>query len=269
MSTEIDYLTRTDYQNVLPAEITQRVDKVLDFVQNSKDTWFTASIPEEVNLIIPDIQSIVDRLHISTSGFGEVETCLNCPVWPIDEIVEDAAKAAGREYGMLIAQTATYNATGTETSVHPNLKGINPEYWWYDPIALGFSAAFAASWETVSDLERFRGKENPGMLILELYKLGAARIEFKKVDEEKKLVIDFPILLNGNPDLGCWVERDRNLNFYHPWNEPCANIKPISATTYFPRIIKPLKEPFKSTHAIAASPIPDKVKKLLEDPSWL
>src|SRR3990167_3172018 len=135
MSVELDYITRIDYQNVLPSEITQRVDKILDFVRNSKDQWFAAKTPEEVNLNIPEIQSLVDRFHLVTSGFGEIEICLNNPAFPI-----------------------------------------------YDVIALSFSTALATSWETVSDLDRFKQKENPGILMLELYKLGAARIGFKNVD---------------------------------------------------------------------------------------
>src|SRR3989344_6557037 len=208
MSVELDYITRIDYQNVLPSEITQRVDKILDFVRNSKDQWFAAKTPEEVNLNIPEIQSLVDRFHLVTSGFGEIEICLNNPAFPIDDVIEAAAKEEGREYGMLIAQTAAMNATDAEINVPPQLKEVNPEYWWYDLIALSFSTALATSWETVSDLDRFKEKENPGILMLELYKLGAARIGFKNVDGEKKLVIDFPILLNGNRDLGCWVEQD-------------------------------------------------------------
>lgn len=270
MSVELDKYTRIDYQNVLPAEVAQRVDRVLEFIRTTKNQWFTAKTPEEVNLIIPEAQKLVDRFHLATSAFGEIEICLNSPAWPIDDVMEEAAKAAGREDGILFAQLAAYNATGAEIDIPPQLAEIDPESWWYDPIALGFSAGFAASWETVSDLGRFQGKENPGMLMLELYKLGAARINFHLVDGERKLVIDFPILLNEKYELGCWVEQDPKLNFYHRWSEWCEKtISIASEIIYSPRIIKPLRTPPESTVEIAYSPIPDEVKKLLEDSTWL
>lgn len=268
MSVELDKYTQIDYQNVLPAEVAQRVDRVLEFIYTTKNQWFTSKTPEEVNLIIPGVQRLVDRFHLATSGFGEIEICINSPAWPIDDVMEDAAKCVGREDGIMFAQAAAFNATGAEIDMSPQLAEIDPESWWYDPIALGFSTGFAASWEVVSDLERFRGKENPGMLILELYKLGAARIGFYRVDEEKKFVVDFPILLSGNRELGCWVEQDPKLAFYHPWFGGCRNTKSISESHDYLRTIKPLREIPRSTNEIATSPIPDEVKKLLEDPSW-
>ncbi len=258
--------SRTDYQTVLPTGVTQRVDRVLDFIKTTKGQWFAPKTPIEVSERIPEVQGIIDRFHLAVINFGEIQIFLNSPAWPIDDVIEETAKIDGREDGILFAQAAAYESTGAETETPPYLSEIDPTVWEYDLVTVGFVAGFAASWEAVSDLERFRETENPGMLMLELYKLGAARMAYRRVNRERKLVIDFPIHRDDSAALGCWVDQDPRLDFYHPWSGGHLNLKPISEANGYRRTIRPYvsKAPLGTAVEIAWTPIPDEVRNLLE-----
>lgn len=237
-----DLYTRTDYASFLPPGISTRVDEVLDFLRgvNERKEWFRVRSPDEFGEVISTTQSLVDKLKKVSKSLGGIEICLNAPLYPLSDLMEDQAKAIGREMGynfagnaaMKMIETGAWTqaqlaATGT-IQTETNKQNFEKEYSmvYYDVLALEFVARAAAEWETVSDTQPFVEKENLGMILLEIYRLGASDIYSFIVNKEKRVVVDFPILDEDTRRIGCWADGDKELNFFHSWSEPCFRVQP-------------------------------------------
>lgn len=82
----------------------------------------------------------------------------------------------------------------------------------------------ATSSETVRD----RRPLNPYNFLVKLYALGAAGIDYRRVNGQMKFVVDFPLLVEGRKVLGCFVPGEERIAHYHDWTEDCSEAIPLN-----------------------------------------
>lgn len=99
-----------EYRNILPKEASARVDRVIDKIRQmgKNNQWFTLRTPDELQVIVPQIQLAKDTLKESLNPFGEIRMFLSSPNDPVDYALIAVAKAAGRSEGAdLAGETAS------------------------------------------------------------------------------------------------------------------------------------------------------------------
>lgn len=99
------------------------------------------------------------------------------------------------------------------------------------PCEARWDVAEAAAWEVVKDQPGF--KENPFSPLLALYGMGAVGINFRQVNDQEKLVVDFPLKVGEKVVRGCLVfgdgePGDEEVKFIHDWGEDCSEIRPLN-----------------------------------------
>lgn len=178
-----------------------------------EESWFRVRTPEELNAIIPQIQTtaqeFMDALRPFKKGGMTWGAALN--------VAGRRATLAARNATQGAAWNAALNAARDVTLD----TGMNAA----GDVVLG------AAWETIKDQPSFG--ENPFLKLLELYQLGSTGFEFRKVDETQKLVVHFPLpfqTIRRERVLACLVfgdaePGDQKVLYVHGWNQDCSVIR--------------------------------------------
>lgn len=87
------------------------------------------------------------------------------------------------------------------------------------------AAKYAARYAAFESVKEKFGGINPFEHIMELYLMGLKPTYFRKINEEEKFVVDFPLKLDGKNMIGCYLYGDKEISFTHQWIEYCTNLK--------------------------------------------
>lgn len=90
------------------------------------------------------------------------------------------------------------------------------------------AAKYAARYVAFESVKEKLGGINPFEYVIELYLMGLRPTYFRKVDDQEKFVIDFPLKINGVNVIGCYLHGDKEILFTHQWIDYCTNLKPLN-----------------------------------------
>ena len=90
------------------------------------------------------------------------------------------------------------------------------------------AAKYAARYAAFESVKEKLGGTNPFEYVMELYSMGLRPTYFRKVDEQEKFVVDFPLKIDGKNVIGCYLHGDKEISFTHQWIDYCTNLKPTS-----------------------------------------
>ncbi|MDE1727556.1 MAG: hypothetical protein KGI02_06010 [Thaumarchaeota archaeon] len=90
------------------------------------------------------------------------------------------------------------------------------------------AAKYAARYAAFESVKEKLGGNNPFEYVIELYSMGLKPTYFRKIEEQEKFVIDFPLYVDGKNILGCYLHGDKEMSFTHQWIDYCTNLKPVS-----------------------------------------
>jgi hypothetical protein len=90
------------------------------------------------------------------------------------------------------------------------------------------AAKYAARYAVFESVKEKLGGTNPFEYVIELYLMGLRPTYFRKVDEQEKFVVDFPLQLDGKNMIGCYLHGDKEISFTHQWIDYCTNLKPVN-----------------------------------------
>lgn len=87
------------------------------------------------------------------------------------------------------------------------------------------AAKYAARYAAFESVKENFGGTNPFEYVLELYSMGLKPTYFRKVDDQEKFVVDFPLKMDNKNMIGCYLYGDKEISFIHKWIEYCTNLK--------------------------------------------
>jgi Uncharacterized conserved protein (DUF2203) len=90
------------------------------------------------------------------------------------------------------------------------------------------AAKYAARYTAFESIKEKLGGINPFEYVIELYSMGLRPTYFRKVDEQEKFVVDFPLKMDGKNVIGCHLQGDKEILFTHQWIDYCTNLPPTN-----------------------------------------
>lgn len=220
-----------------------------------ENSWFKIRNVGELHVLLPQVQVLSQQCFDTLKPFKQKDIS-----WEktLDNVYSAAEGRSGGHIGIfghvepggLTFEVASSFAAGAISSevrdaarmsgwgVIVDLFGIEKETCWYDvrdaewsvfrnkPRPIVEKVGRAAAWETIKDQSDFQ--TNPYLPWLELYGLGAARINFYPDDDRDILVVDFPLIIKSKNVLGCLVFEngipgDKEVLDIHQWYEGCSH----------------------------------------------
>ncbi len=219
----------------LPPACQEGVRDVLNRLQRMKEesSWFKKRTPEELNLLIPQVQEHAQRIFDGLRPYKNADNSWGAARGAAWDAARGAAFNADRGPAFSAARGAAWNATrgpawdAAEDIDWNTARGVARGVAW--------GAARGAAWEVVKDLPDF--ETNPFSPFLSLYELGSAGIKFHRVKEtagnegpKEMLIVHFPLELKyDRPILACLAfpdgrPGDETVLSTHSWQDPCSEI---------------------------------------------
>lgn len=90
------------------------------------------------------------------------------------------------------------------------------------------AAKYAARFMAFESVKEKFGGSNPFEYVIELYSMGLRPTYFRKIDEQEKFVVDFPLKVNDKNVIGCYLHGDKEILFTHNWIDYCTNLAPTN-----------------------------------------
>ncbi|MGI0066231.1 MAG: hypothetical protein ACREAT_05665 [Nitrosotalea sp.] len=90
------------------------------------------------------------------------------------------------------------------------------------------AAKYAARYIVYESVKEKLGGNNPFEHLVELYSMGLKPTYFRKVEEQEKFVVDFPLSVDGKNVLGCYLHGDNEILFTHQWIDFCVHLKSVN-----------------------------------------
>lgn len=97
------------------------------------------------------------------------------------------------------------------------------------------AAKYAARFIAFESAKDALGSANPFSDIVELYKMGLKPTYFRKINDQERFVVDFPLKIDGKFLIGCYTHGDKEILFTHDWKEYCTDLKPLKENEISPR----------------------------------
>lgn len=178
-----------------------------------KRLWFKERTPEELNQIIPGLQTL-----------AKGKTML--PRKALSSLVES---------GLVKADVATRLARNLWKEVLTTIQAVALENVPdSNRFKISEQAADRITQAITLNILKPLGFQDGYVNVFDFYEAGAALIQFKEVEENedgekpRKLVVHFPLLHKGERRLACLVlPDDDEVLFVHRWREGCGEIKPL------------------------------------------
>jgi len=92
------------------------------------------------------------------------------------------------------------------------------------------AAKYAARYAAFESVKEKLGGTNPFEYVIELYSMGLKPTYFRKIDEQEKFIVDFPLIADAKKVIGCYLHGDKEISFTHQWIDYCINLKPVGNT---------------------------------------
>ncbi len=90
------------------------------------------------------------------------------------------------------------------------------------------AAKYASRYAAFESVKEKLGGTNPFEYVIELYSMGLRPTYFRKIDEQEKFVVDFPLKIDTKNVIGCYLHGDKEISFTHQWIDYCTNLKPTN-----------------------------------------
>ncbi len=208
-------------------------DLINDLVSTVKSIKYFTPVRtiEEANSILPRVNEIIDGYVKSIEPWKkEGYTAQNT-----SDSLWDLARVAAMKSNRPNTWDSVWDYVWKEASY-----SARNNYGWYAGSYLsGESARDAArdaakyaarcvAYESAKDKMQ---KPNPFSFIIELYSIGLRPTYFRKVDEQERFVVDFPLKNENKFLLGCYVHGDKEILFTHQWKEYCTSLTPLKKDT--------------------------------------
>ncbi len=184
----------------LPPVCQAGVKDVLDRLQRMEESgsWFKKRTPEELNLLIPQIQEHAKNIFKGLLPYKNADNSWSAAL----DVARSTALGADRSEARNVAGDVAWDVAGDVA-----WDAARGTAW--NAVDAAQDAARSASWEVVKDLPGF--ETNPFIPFLSLYELGAVGIKFHEVEEiagneepEEMLIVHFPLKLEDDrPVLAC------------------------------------------------------------------
>jgi hypothetical protein len=229
---------------------------------NRENTWFKLRTPEEFNLTVPQTVLELAQTPEATEAiklYGPEKGTI-VRVSGEEYFFPDSMDAYSDEVEKLVKKLGRNEArTGAinwnwDTALGPLDAAIE--------IAMDDSAKRkinqgAVAWNVLYNLNKATSSEtvrdrrplNPYSFLVQLYALGAARIDYRQVNSQMKFVVDFPLEVEGRKVLGCFVPGEERIAHYHGWTEDCSEAIPLNHLIDLvnPRTIPPIQHVLKKS----------------------
>ncbi len=192
-------------------------------------TYFTpARSMEEANSILSKVDEIVEKYAKSLTRWKKE----NDTIQHASDSLWDLARVEAMNSNCANTWDSAWNYAWKEAS-----HSARNNYGWYGSEFLSGetvrdvardAAKYAARYTAFESVKEKLGGINPFEYVIELYSMGLRPTYFRKIDEQEKFVVDFPLKVDGKNVIGCYVHGDKAISFTHQWIDYCTNLKPTN-----------------------------------------
>lgn len=199
--------------------ITEHVSKIKSI------KYFTpARTLEEANSILPKVNEIIEN-YVKALGPWKQEGVLSQYA---SDSLWDLARVAAMKSNKTNTWDSAWDYVWKEASY-----AARDNYGWYGGGYVSGESARDAARDAAKYAARYIAYEsakdkmqhpNPFSFVIELYSMGLKPTYFRKVNEQERFVVDFPLKTDNKSTLGCFVQGDREIFFSHQWKEYCSNL---------------------------------------------
>jgi hypothetical protein len=192
-------------------------------------TYFTpARSIAEANTILSKVEEIVEKYTTSLMHWKKE----NDAIQHASDSLWDLARVEAMKSNCTNTWDYAWNYAWKEAS-----QSARNNYGWYGSEFLSGetvrdvardAAKYAARYAAFESVKEKLGGINPFEYVIELYSMGLRPTYFRKIDEQEKFVVDFPLKVDGKNVIGCYMHGDKEISFTHQWIDYCANLKPTN-----------------------------------------
>lgn len=182
----------------------------------------------EANSLLPKVAEIVEKYTKALMTWKKDNDTLQ----HASDSLWDLARVAALNSDKTNTWDAAWNFAWKEAS-----QAARNNYGWYGSEfisgetardAARDAAKYAARYAVFESVKEKLGGVNPFEYVIELYAMGLKPTYFRKVDEQEKFIVDFPVIVNGKNALGCYLHGDNEISFTHQWIDYCTNLKSVN-----------------------------------------
>lgn len=191
--------------------------------------YFTpARTISEANSILPKVEEIVEKYAKSLMIWKKE----NDTIQHASDSLWDLARVEAMKSDCTNTWDSAWNYAWKEAS-----RSARDNYGWYGSEFLTGetvrdvardAAKYAARYAVFESVKEKLGGVNPFEYVIELYLMGLRPTYFRKMDDQEKFVIDFPLKVGGANVIGCYLYGDKEISFIHQWIDYCTNLKPLN-----------------------------------------
>jgi Uncharacterized conserved protein (DUF2203) len=206
---------------------TNSTDSQISKLQSIK--YFTpARSIAEANSILPQVNEIVEKYTKALMTWKKE----NDTIQHASDSLWDLARVEAMRSNRINTWDSAWNYAWKEAS-----QSARNNYGWYGSEFLTGetvrdvardAAKYAARYIVFESVKENLGGTNPFEYVIELYAIGLKPTYFRKMDEQEKFVVDFPLKVNDKNVIGCYLHGDTEISFTHQWIDYCTNLKPVN-----------------------------------------
>ncbi len=199
--------------------ITEHVSKIKSI------KYFTpARTLEEANSILPKVNEIIENYVKALEPWKQEGVLLQYA----SDSLWDLARIAAMKSNKTNTWDSAWDYVWKEASY-----AARDNYGWYAGGYVSGESARDAARDAAKYAARYIAYEsakdkmvnpNPFSFIIELYSMGLKPTYFRKVNEQERFIVDFPLKTGNKSTLGCFVQGDNEILFTHQWKEYCSNL---------------------------------------------
>ena len=204
-----------------------QTDSQISKLQSIKYFTPTRSLAE-ANSLLPKVEEIVEK-YTKTLMTWKRE---NDTIQHASDLLWDLARVEAMKQGRKNTWDSAWDYAWKEAS-----SAARDNYGWYGSEfltgetardAARDAAKYAARYTAFESVKDKLGGINPFEYVIELYSMGLRPTYFRKVDEQEKFVVDFPLQIDSKNVIGCYLHGDKEISFTHQWIDYCTNLKPTN-----------------------------------------
>lgn len=182
----------------------------------------------DANSLLPKVEEIVNKYARALMPWKKDNDTLQHAA----DSLWDLARVAALNSDKSNTWDSAWNAAWKEAS-----SAARNNYGWYGSEfvsgetardAARDAAKYAARYAVFESVKEKFGGVNPFEYVIELYSMGLRPTYFRKVDEQEKFIVDFPLLVDGKNVIGCYLHGDKEISFIHQWIDYCSNLKSVN-----------------------------------------
>jgi hypothetical protein len=194
--------------------------------------YFTpARTLEEANSILPQVNEIIENYADALIPWKQEGALLQ----HASDSLWDLSRVVAMKSGITNTWDSAWDYVWKEASY-----AARDNYGWYGGGYVSGESARDAARDAAKYAARYIAYEstkdkmqnpNPFSFVIKLYSMGLKPTYFRKINEQEKFVVDFPLKTGTGSTLGCFVQGDNEILFTHQWKEYCSNLVSLKDTS--------------------------------------